>query len=215
MNNSKKDIILATARDFFLDKGYDATSVENILVAASVSKGGFYHYFASKEQLLFELLTQDNDMVVVKMEAYDSPGISAHQRLQLFFDSMQKLKKSEHMRLLQQLLLHVGDLALRYDMSRTLWLAYTGLLGSILKQGVQEEAWNVQDPHITADLILHIISLLNRPKQHYEADIEKFKKGVLAVEEAINVLLGVPLEQRVYFVRAEYMQKIEKLVSHK
>ena len=213
MSSSKKDTILKVARELFLGKGYDATSVEDILAATSASKGGFYHHFASKERLLFALLAQENDAVVAKMEARADPDIPARQRLQLFFDSMQELKSSEHMHLLQQLLMQVDDLALRYDMSRTLWRAYAGLLGDILKQGVQESAWNVHDPAVTADLILHIVSLLNRPEQHYEADMEKLKKGVLAVEEAINALLAIPPEQKVYFVRAEYMQKIEKLIS--
>lgn len=34
------------------DKGYDATSVQEIVAAAGVTKGGFYHYFRSKAELL-------------------------------------------------------------------------------------------------------------------------------------------------------------------
>ena len=44
--------ILDTAEKLFFDKGYDRTSVQDILDAMGMSKGGFYHYFDSKESVL-------------------------------------------------------------------------------------------------------------------------------------------------------------------
>ena len=43
--------IVATARDLMLARGYGATSVDEICTAAGVSKGSFYHFFATKEVL--------------------------------------------------------------------------------------------------------------------------------------------------------------------
>lgn len=45
--------ILAAAVDLFADHGYDATSVSQVISRAGVAKGGFYHHFASKEELLY------------------------------------------------------------------------------------------------------------------------------------------------------------------
>lgn len=45
--------ILAAAVDLFADHGYDATSVSQVITRAGVTKGGFYHHFASKDQLLY------------------------------------------------------------------------------------------------------------------------------------------------------------------
>jgi AcrR family transcriptional regulator len=44
--------ILAAAVDLFADHGYDATSVSQVISRAGVAKGGFYHHFASKDELL-------------------------------------------------------------------------------------------------------------------------------------------------------------------
>lgn len=45
--------ILAAAVDLFADHGYDATSVSQVINRAGVAKGGFYHHFASKKELLY------------------------------------------------------------------------------------------------------------------------------------------------------------------
>ena len=42
------DVGLAT----LLERGYNATGIQDLLVATSVPKGSFYHHFASKEALL-------------------------------------------------------------------------------------------------------------------------------------------------------------------
>jgi AcrR family transcriptional regulator len=45
--------ILSAAVDLFADHGYDATSVSQVINRAGVAKGGFYHHFASKDELLY------------------------------------------------------------------------------------------------------------------------------------------------------------------
>ncbi len=47
--------VLAAAVDLFADQGYDGTSVAQVITKAGVAKGGFYHHFASKEELLYEV----------------------------------------------------------------------------------------------------------------------------------------------------------------
>lgn len=45
--------LIDTARELFATKGYDATSVDDLLAGAGVSKGALYHHFRDK-QALFE-----------------------------------------------------------------------------------------------------------------------------------------------------------------
>jgi TetR/AcrR family transcriptional regulator len=48
--------ILSTAERRFAQRGYDATGVAELCRSAGVSKGAFYHHFASKHDLFLELL---------------------------------------------------------------------------------------------------------------------------------------------------------------
>jgi AcrR family transcriptional regulator len=50
-----RERILGSAVDLFAEHGYDGTSVSQVIARAGVAKGGFYHHFASKEALLYEV----------------------------------------------------------------------------------------------------------------------------------------------------------------
>ncbi|WP_033826452.1 TetR/AcrR family transcriptional regulator [Bacillus andreraoultii] len=54
MNERKKQVILK-AHQLFIDKGFHATSINDILEYSGISKGTFYNYFSSKNELLMEL----------------------------------------------------------------------------------------------------------------------------------------------------------------
>jgi AcrR family transcriptional regulator len=45
------DALLGTARDVFVERGYHSTRIEDLVAAAGVSRGAFYRYFRSKDQL--------------------------------------------------------------------------------------------------------------------------------------------------------------------
>ena len=49
---STKSRIIKAAWNLFYKKGYDKTTVEDIINASKTSKGTFYHYFKGKEALL-------------------------------------------------------------------------------------------------------------------------------------------------------------------
>ncbi|MCP2286028.1 transcriptional regulator, TetR family [Promicromonospora umidemergens] len=50
-----QDQVLRAALELFSTRGYATTSVQEIVVAAGVTKGAMYHYFASKDDLLFAI----------------------------------------------------------------------------------------------------------------------------------------------------------------
>ena len=54
-NRNTKGRIVSAAWKLFYDKGYDATTVEDIVWESGTSKGSFYHYFESKDALLSSL----------------------------------------------------------------------------------------------------------------------------------------------------------------
>jgi TetR/AcrR family transcriptional regulator, cholesterol catabolism regulator len=48
--------ILRTAARLFQQRGYDATSMNDVAGALKLSKGGLYHHFQSKDEILFEIM---------------------------------------------------------------------------------------------------------------------------------------------------------------
>lgn len=60
--------VIEVAITEFLEKGYENTSMESIAKAANLSKGGLYHYFSSKADILFavnqKILEPIQDIIV-------------------------------------------------------------------------------------------------------------------------------------------------------
>src|SRR5262249_47774383 len=48
--------ILRTSARLFQQQGYDGTSMNDVAAALKLSKGGLYHHFQSKDEILFELM---------------------------------------------------------------------------------------------------------------------------------------------------------------
>ena len=54
--------ILRTAARLFQQQGYDGTSMNDIAAALKLSKGGLYHHFQGKDEILFNLMNHAMDI---------------------------------------------------------------------------------------------------------------------------------------------------------
>ena len=77
--SARRAQILRTAARIFHDRGFDATSVSEIANALDMTKAGLYHYFTSKEELLFEIMTfgleRVNEEVILPARAIADPEL--------------------------------------------------------------------------------------------------------------------------------------------
>lgn len=64
-----RERVLDAAVDLFARQGYDGTSVAQVIAKAGVAKGGFYHHFASKEALLYEVY---GDLITRQLAGMDA-----------------------------------------------------------------------------------------------------------------------------------------------
>jgi AcrR family transcriptional regulator len=60
-----RDRVLNAAVELFAAQGYDGTSVAQVTARARVAKGGFYHHFASKQELLYAVY---GDLITLQLE---------------------------------------------------------------------------------------------------------------------------------------------------
>ncbi len=54
-NRPVPERLLRAATRLFAERGYEGTSVQEVVAAAGVTKGAMYHYFGSKDDLLYEI----------------------------------------------------------------------------------------------------------------------------------------------------------------
>ena len=80
-SNSSRERILASAEALMLQKGYASTSIEDILVKASITKSGFFYHFEGKtglaEALIRRYLEQDDkifkDLFIKAVDLSEDP----------------------------------------------------------------------------------------------------------------------------------------------
>ncbi|MGV2939090.1 TetR/AcrR family transcriptional regulator [Mesobacillus sp. LC4] len=53
--NDRKRHVIEKAHQLFIEKGFQATSIQDILEYSGISKGTFYNYFSSKNELLMDI----------------------------------------------------------------------------------------------------------------------------------------------------------------
>ncbi|MFN4319405.1 MAG: TetR/AcrR family transcriptional regulator [Aquificaceae bacterium] len=76
-----KERILQSAKELFAKKGYNHTTVEDIVKHAGLSKGAFYFYFKSKDQLMEELINQMAERTKEIMKRWLNKGLSAEEMI--------------------------------------------------------------------------------------------------------------------------------------
>jgi TetR/AcrR family transcriptional repressor of nem operon len=86
MNNSirldKRDLILAKGSEVMTRRGYHGTGVMEIVQAAGIPKGSFYHYFASKEDFALQALEFVYQPRLLRYtEALGNPALSPRARI--------------------------------------------------------------------------------------------------------------------------------------
>ena len=69
---AKKDKIIEKSMELFREKGYHTTKVEEITKALGISKGNFYTYFNSKEEVLYEILDIMKNEKIRMLEEIDT-----------------------------------------------------------------------------------------------------------------------------------------------
>ena len=83
-----RGFILATGQNIMAQKGFSAVGLTEILSAAGVPKGSFYHYFASKDAFGEAMLKSYFDGYLADMdEMLSQPDLSMAERLMTYWDS--------------------------------------------------------------------------------------------------------------------------------
>ncbi len=81
-HDDKRVAIMETAARIFADDGYDRTSMAQLATKCGVSKALIYHYYASKEALLFDIIDTHLGELIDAVEEADQPNAEPEERLE-------------------------------------------------------------------------------------------------------------------------------------
>jgi len=176
--SSKEEEIFTEAVRIFREKGYHATSVQNIADAVGLQKGSLYHYISSKEELLFKIFERSTGELTLELETIvasgDSPTVQLCRAIEAHLTAL-----CEHLDIYSVYLSERRVLSGRtHSHVRAEGERHARLLERIIQQGIAAKDFRAVDSKMTAHAILGMCNWLyqwysqtGRLKPHEIAEI--------------------------------------------
>lgn len=215
----RKAELVASAQALFFERGYDRTSVDEIIARAGISKGAFYYYFPSKEAVLEALATQmaDNSLEQIKPIIEDET-LNAFERLNAFLGAGRQLKKAQAGEILAsfEMLFRPENLVLYHRIHRAMSRRIVPMLAGIVAQGSKEGSFRSSDPEMTAEIMVSLITTTHdvvarmfdaQTDEEFERASTGFERRCIEQGIAIDRILGLP-DGSIEFIEPGFAQAI-------
>lgn len=191
---------LDVAQELFYRKGYQQTSVQEIIRAVGVAKGTFYHYFDGKAALLDELVERMLAQTVQTLEPLVADeSLPALEKFERFFAHINSWKLANRDFLIDALrVLHQDEnVLLRTKMQAEATVLVAPLLAQIIRQGIDEGVFDMAYPEEAAEILMHmgqglsaaIVPLVLAETVSEEAMAQAQRK-ILAFHHSVERVLG-------------------------
>lgn len=148
--------ILAAALELIRDKGYQAMTIADVLAALDISKGAFYHYFASKGALLdgiVDMLIADGAASLERAAAEPGAGALTRLRTHLLSDLEWRAAHGGELAVVARVWRRENNAVLKQRISEAVLRLQAPPLAAIIRQGIAEGVFTVAHPDVTAAII--------------------------------------------------------------
>jgi AcrR family transcriptional regulator len=203
----RKAEFLDAAMRLFMQHGYEQTSVNAIIEAVGVSKGAFYHYFRTKEDLLDELAARASAQALSLIESLaDTPDLDAVEKLNEMFRRTNSFKAQnrELMIAIARVFYSEDNLRLRVRLADRSVQTVGPLIAAFIEQGNAEGSMSVRYPQETARFVLRIGSELvgeiaaelvrsgdGKDVSESQAAVEAIVRHMNVYNESVERILGI------------------------
>ena len=188
--DERKAEILNAAQMLFHQKGYENTSINDVLESVGIAKGTFYYYFKSKEDLLdsvAELLALRALEVLEKIEK--EKGLNAVDKLNKMFEVAGRFKVAN-----KELLMNIFEIMYRDENIRLTHKIYQRgiaiygpIFSRVIKQGVAEGLFNTQFDDEMGELLIRLFKSLNDKFASLIFDVDEKPENVQFIIDLLKM----------------------------
>ncbi|RQD71822.1 MAG: TetR/AcrR family transcriptional regulator [Tindallia sp. MSAO_Bac2] len=160
----RKKEFMETALKLFNEKGYEKTTINDIIKAMGVSKGAFYHYFASKEDVIEQISDNYAQRVLgMTSQLADRKDMKAVEKINQLFQTIQGYKRSSSQKRSQikQIFQDEQNLKLERKILNKLRKQMAVSLEKMIQQGVENKEFRQVNPREMTEFLQYTIQGLN------------------------------------------------------
>ena len=170
MNKTKRKIFETSMR-LFAEKGYDATSIEEITATVGVAKGTLYYHFSSKEEI-FEFLVEEGvkllkNSISIKTDKMQN---SVDKLRAITLIQIKGLFKYENF--ITIILSQIWGNDEKSKLCKKYVFEYIQMIEEIVKEGIRKEEIMQGDSNVIASGIFGFISSSFIYKMRHEGEID-------------------------------------------
>lgn len=168
----RRQEIIDTARVLFIEKGFEKTSIADIMQSIDVAQGLMYHYFKSKTALYYAVIDEIvKEEAASKIEIISSSDGKAVDNIRELFKNQVKFY-AQYGKLFQSFSPDLAPIEHAEKLMNRLTEPY--IIG-LLKHGNTDGSWNCLYPEVTARFILYGVSgIMNEPENIIESIMTDF-----------------------------------------
>lgn len=198
----KRNEILDAAQRLVYRKGYEQMTIRDLLDDLGISKGAFYHYFASKQALLEALIDrmrQEGEQILVTIVR--DPQLSPIEKLQRFFAGAGRWKAARKAYISALLRVWYADenALIRQRVQATTVEHVSPWLTQIVHQGHREGVLTTAFPDLAGVIVLNLLQGLGDALAHIflnpgpgHDDLARAEHLTAAYNNALEHVLGAP-----------------------
>lgn len=187
--DARRQEILRAAEKLFYLKGYEFTSVQDVLIEAGISKGGFYHHFESKASLIEEIALERTEEGYERAErAVNACEGGAVEKFNMLFDvgGFFEAGEMEYISLMIRVIYQDGCAQLRDMVKKLRVTRYEPLLTSIVHEGMAAKLFYTGYPDSVARLILMMDNALTDELAGAVVERQGDPEAIPALMELLN-----------------------------
>ena len=185
----RKAELINAAEELFREKGFENTSVDDIIKKVGVAKGLFYYYFGSKEDLIEILIQRMHKEIESSIVAVlEMKNITAEERF------IELLKSQRDVSMRSETVIKYFSMSrnknLHLEVERLAYEMVVPAFGKIIQQGIEEGVFDTRYPEDSSYTVSMMIrAAMMKIKEH--PDIETIEQSLDVLQYMTERILGM------------------------
>lgn len=184
---------IEAARELFMEKGFDQTSISDITRKVGMSHGSFFYYFKSKNDIMKAVIYSiTSEWKRLLEDLIADNRMNALQKMQTILNMTLREQRTKHS--INEFFQKEGNATMYKEYKEKSQEVIIPLITHIVEQGVEEGTFNIEFPKETVEYIGSILGNLGDILKSSNSN-DEYKRKIHALELLLTRIAGIDEDQ--------------------